>query len=51
MVIPGTDLSKQEIHFDLATEMGLWITHHHAEPIQVKYTFSIIISELCKVSF
>ncbi|OCT15743.1 hypothetical protein A8709_15095 [Paenibacillus pectinilyticus] len=33
MVIPGTDLPKTGIHFDLAAEMGLWITHHHAEPL------------------
>ncbi|UJF34848.1 glycosyl hydrolase 115 family protein [Paenibacillus hexagrammi] len=33
MVIPGTDLPKNGIHFELASEMGLWITHHHAEPL------------------
>ncbi|WP_245308191.1 glycosyl hydrolase 115 family protein [Halalkalibacter urbisdiaboli] len=33
MVIPGTDLPKEGIHWDLASEMGLWITHHHAEPL------------------
>lgn len=33
MVIPGTDLPKNGIHWDLASEMGLWITHHHAEPL------------------
>ncbi|WP_245902336.1 glycosyl hydrolase 115 family protein [Gracilibacillus dipsosauri] len=33
MVIPGTDLPKHGIHFHLASEMGLWITHHHAEPL------------------
>src|SRR5699024_4174883 len=33
MVIPGTDLPRDGIHFDLASEMGLWITHHHAEPL------------------
>ncbi|WP_336745493.1 glycosyl hydrolase 115 family protein [Paenibacillus sp. y28] len=33
MVIPGTDLPKTGIHWDLASEMGLWITHHHAEPL------------------
>lgn len=33
MVIPGTDLPKTGIHHDLAAEMGLWITHHHAEPL------------------
>ncbi|WP_223193063.1 glycosyl hydrolase 115 family protein [Paenibacillus sedimenti] len=33
MVIPGTDLPKSGVHFDVAAEMGLWITHHHAEPL------------------
>jgi hypothetical protein len=33
MVIPGTDLPKHGIHTDLASEMGLWVTHHHAEPL------------------
>lgn len=33
MVIPGTDLPKHGIHHKLAGEMGLWITHHHAEPL------------------
>lgn len=33
MVIPGTDLPKEGVHFELASEMGLWITHHHAEPL------------------
>ena len=33
MVIPGTDLPRSGQHFDIATEMGLYITHHHAEPL------------------
>ncbi|GGH86931.1 hypothetical protein JOD43_003700 [Pullulanibacillus pueri] len=33
MVIPGTDLPKEGIHAKLASEMGLWVTHHHAEPL------------------
>ncbi|MFD1953543.1 glycosyl hydrolase 115 family protein [Paenibacillus thailandensis] len=33
MVIPGTDLPRDGIHWKLASEMGLWITHHHAEPL------------------
>lgn len=33
MVIPGTDLPRTGIHHTLATEMGLWVTHHHAEPL------------------
>lgn len=33
MVIPGTDLPREGNHFEIATEMGLYITHHHAEPL------------------
>lgn len=33
MVIPGTDLPRTGVHRQLAVEMGLWITHHHAEPL------------------
>lgn len=33
MVIPGTDLPREGEHFDIATEMGFYITHHHAEPL------------------
>jgi hypothetical protein len=33
MVIPGTDLPRNGIHYEVATEMGLWVTHHHAEPL------------------
>ncbi|MDQ0300270.1 hypothetical protein J2S78_002717 [Salibacterium salarium] len=33
MVLPGTDLPKDGIHAELAAEMGLWVTHHHAEPL------------------
>lgn len=33
MVIPGTDLPKTGVHAELAAEMGLWVTHHHAEPL------------------
>lgn len=33
MVIPGTDLPRTGIHHQLAVDMGLWITHHHAEPL------------------
>ncbi len=32
LVIPGTDKTTKE-YTPLATEMGLWITHHHAEPL------------------
>lgn len=33
MVIPGTDLPRNGEHFKTASEMGLYITHHHAEPL------------------
>ncbi|MBB6635033.1 glycosyl hydrolase 115 family protein [Cohnella thailandensis] len=33
MVIPGTDLPRDGIHYKLAAEMGLWVMHHHAEPL------------------
>ena len=32
MVIPGTDKNSR-LHRQLAADMGLWITHHHAEPL------------------
>lgn len=32
MVIPGTD-KNSKIYAKLASDMGLWITHHHAEPL------------------
>ncbi len=32
MVIPGTDKMSRK-NRELAAEMGLWITHHHAEPL------------------
>lgn len=31
-VIPGTD-HNSKIYAGLASDMGLWITHHHAEPL------------------
>lgn len=33
MVIPGTDLPRNGIHYEVASKMGLWVTHHHAEPL------------------
>ncbi len=39
MVIPGTDLPRNGIHWELATEMGLYITHHHAEPLGAEMFF------------
>lgn len=32
MVIPGTD-KNSKIYNKVASQMGLWITHHHAEPL------------------
>ncbi len=32
MVIPGTDKNAKKYE-DLASELGLWVTHHHAEPL------------------
>lgn len=32
MVIPGTDFNSHKYR-KLAADMGLWITHHHAEPL------------------
>lgn len=32
LVIPGTDKSSRKYR-QLASDMGLWITHHHAEPL------------------
>ena len=33
LVIPGTDLPRHGVHWDLAADMGLYVTHHHAEPL------------------
>lgn len=41
MVIPGTDLPRSGIHLDLASEMGLYVTHHHAEPLGAEMFFRI----------
>lgn len=35
MVIPGTDRNSHKYR-KLASHMGLWITHHHAEPLGAK---------------
>ena len=35
MVIPGTDHNSHK-YTKLAADMGLWITHHHAEPLGAK---------------
>ena len=36
MVLPGTDLPTGGVHFSLASEMGLWITQHHAAPLDAQ---------------
>ncbi|MEO6394558.1 MAG: glycosyl hydrolase 115 family protein [Devosia sp.] len=33
LVIPGTDLPREADHCEIAAEMGLYLTHHHAEPL------------------
>ena len=35
MTIPGTD-ENAHIYNKLASKMGLWVTHHHAEPLGAK---------------
>lgn len=32
MTIPGTDKNSR-LNRQMAADMGLWITHHHAEPL------------------
>ncbi|WP_078544598.1 glycosyl hydrolase 115 family protein [Litchfieldia alkalitelluris] len=32
MVIPGTDI-ENPVYKNIAINMGLWVTHHHAEPL------------------
>ncbi|MCL6590884.1 MAG: glycosyl hydrolase 115 family protein [Firmicutes bacterium] len=39
MVIPGTDLPRHGVHWELASDMGLYITHHHAEPLGAEMFF------------
>jgi hypothetical protein len=39
IVIPGTDLPRTGVHWKLASEMGLYITHHHAEPLGAEMFF------------
>ena len=33
MIIPGTGVSANDSHLDLASQMGLWIMQHHVEPL------------------
>ncbi|MFA9378198.1 MAG: glycosyl hydrolase 115 family protein [Lachnotalea sp.] len=44
IVIPGTDKNSKK-YKDLAASMGLWITHHHAEPLGAKM-FARVYPEL-----
>lgn len=37
MVLPGTDLPKEGVHLQLALDMGLWTTQHHAEPLGAEF--------------
>ena len=41
MVIPGTDLPKTGVHWEPAAEMGLYVTHHHAEPLGAEMFFRV----------
>ena len=45
MVIPGTDLPRGGIQSELAAEMGLRVTHHHAEPLGAEMFFRAYPSE------
>lgn len=44
MVIPGTDQMSRK-NWNMAADMGLWITHHHAEPLGAEL-FSRVYPEL-----
>jgi Glycosyl hydrolase family 115 len=41
LVIPGTDLPRDGVHWRLAAEMGLYVTHHHAEPLGAEMFFRV----------
>ena len=45
LVIPGTDRTSRRYR-SLASDMGLWITHHHAEPLGAEM-FSRAYPDLC----
>lgn len=40
MVIPGTGGSSHQLR-QIATRMGLWITHHHAEPLGARMFLNV----------
>ena len=40
MVIPGTGSHTHQLR-DIAVRMGLWITHHHAEPLGAKMFLNV----------
>jgi len=40
MVIPGTGVNSN-LNKQLASDMGLWITHHHAEPLGAEMFLSV----------
>lgn len=37
MVIAGTGSKPSDAHLQLASDMGLWLTQHHAEPLGARY--------------
>lgn len=41
LVIPGTDLPRAGVHWDVAAAMGLYVTHHHAEPLGAEMFFRV----------
>lgn len=41
LVIPGTDLPRSGVHWDVAAAMGLYVTHHHAEPLGAEMFFRV----------
>lgn len=45
MVIPGTGRHSHQLR-DIAVRMGLWITHHHAEPLGAKMFLNVYPDKL-----
>jgi len=41
MVIPGTDLPRQGVHAKVAADMGLYVVHHHSEPLGAEMFFRV----------
>jgi hypothetical protein len=45
MVIPGTDTNSRKYR-QLAADLGLWITHHHAEPLGAEMFSRVYLDEI-----